>query len=65
MSSITNSMVKNSSYPPQFAMYSKGSRQQNLIIVGLRDDAYNTIFRARIIGAIDGGGRTTRLVRER
>ena len=66
VSSITNSMVKNSSYPPQFAMYSKGSRQQNLIIVGLRDDAYNTIFRARaLLAQLTAVARTTRLVRER
>ena len=65
VTSITNSMVKNSSYPPQFAMYSKGSRQQKLIIVGLRDDAYNTIFRARaLLAQLTAVARTTRLVRE-
>ena len=47
--SITNNMIRKNSYPPQFAVYSKGSRQQKLIIVGLRDDAYNTIFRARAL----------------
>ena len=47
-------------------MYSKGSRQQKLIIVGLRDDAYNTIFRARaLLAQLTVVARTIRLVRER
>ena len=66
VTSITKSMVKNCSYPPQFAMYSNGSRQQNLIIVGLRDDAYNTIFRARaLLAQLTAVARTIRLTRER
>jgi len=65
VTSLTNSMIKNNSYPPQFAMYSKGSRQQKLIIVGLRDDAYNTIFRTRaLLAQLTAVARTTRLVRE-
>ena len=66
VTSITKSMTKNCSSPLQFAMYSKGSRQQKLIIVGLRDDAYNTIFRARaLLAQLTVVARTIRLVRER
>ena len=66
VTSVTKSMVKNCSYPPQFAMYSKGSRQQKLIIVGLRNDAYNTIFRARaLLAQLTAVARTIRLIRER
>ena len=66
VTSITKSMTKNCSSPLQFAMYSKGSRQQKLIIVGLRDDAYNTIFRARaLLAQLTAVARTIRLTRER
>ena len=65
VTSITKSMVKNCSYPPQFAMYSKGSRQQSSSSSDC-DDAYNTIFRARaLLAQLTVVARTIRLVRER
>ena len=65
VTSITQSIIRKHSYPPQFAVYSKGNRQQKFIIVGLRDDAYNTIFRARaLLTQLKAVVPTTRLMRE-
>lgn len=36
-----------SPYPPQFAIFPKGTEAEKLIIVSLYDHAYNTLFRAR------------------
>ena len=65
VTTITNGMLSKNPYPPQFAMFSKGKRQEKLIIVSLREDAYNTIFRARaLLAQLTAVARTTRLVRE-
>ena len=46
-------------------MFSKGSQQERLIIVSLRDGAFNTIFRARaLLAQLTAVARTTRLIRE-
>lgn len=65
VTNITNGMWTKNPYPPQFAMFSKGSRQEKLIIVSLRDGAFNTIFRARaLLAQLTAVARTTRLIRE-
>ena len=62
---IANAMWTKNPYPPQFAMFSKGSQQEKLIIVSLRDGAFNTIFRARaLLAQLTVVARTTRLIRE-
>jgi len=62
---ITNAMWTKNPYPPQFAMFSKGSQQEKLILVSLRDGAFNTIFRARaLLAQLTVVARTTRLIRE-
>ena len=62
---ITNSMWTKNPYPPQFAMFSKGSQQEKLIIVSLRDGAFNTIFRARaLLVKLNAVARMMQLIRE-
>lgn len=65
VTNISNGMLSKNPYPPEFILFSKGNRQQKLIIVAVRDDAYNTIFRARaLLAQLTAVARTTRLVRE-
>lgn len=65
VTNITNAMLNKNAYPPQYAMFSKGKRQEKLIIVSVRDDAFNTIFRARaLLAQLTAIARTTRLIRE-
>ena len=39
-------------YPPQYAIFAKGSDAEKLIIVSLYDNAFNTLFRARALLAM-------------
>jgi hypothetical protein len=65
VTNITNAMLSKAAYPPQHAIFSKGARQEKLIIVGIRDDAYNTIFRARaLLAQLTAVLRTTRIIKE-
>ncbi len=65
VTNITNAMWTKNPYPPQFAMFSKGSQQEKLVIVSFRDGAFNTIFRARaLLAQLTAVARTTRLIRE-
>ena len=65
VTNISNSMLNKAAYPPQYAIFSKGARQEKLIIVGIRDDAYNTIFRARaLLAQLTPVARTTRIIQE-
>lgn len=36
-------------YPPQFVVFAKGSDAEKMIIVGLYDNGYNTLYRARAL----------------
>jgi hypothetical protein len=47
---ITNEQNK-SPYPPQAAIFAKGSEAEKLIIIGLEDGRIDTIYRARAIFA--------------
>src|SRR5262249_19797750 len=38
-------------YAPQFAMFAKGDEAEKLIIVGLNEGSFNTLFRARALVA--------------
>lgn len=38
-------------YEPQFAIFAKGDNAEKLIIIGLREGSFNTIFRARALVA--------------
>jgi hypothetical protein len=65
VTNITNGMIAKNAYPPPFVMFVKGNRKEKLIIVGLRDNAYNTLFRARaLLAQLTSISRTTRLFRE-
>ena len=65
VTNITNAMWTKNPYPPQFAMFSKGSQQEKLIIVSLRDGAFNTLFRARaLLAQLTAVARMMRLIRE-
>ncbi|MDE0780734.1 MAG: molybdopterin-guanine dinucleotide biosynthesis protein A [Alphaproteobacteria bacterium] len=61
---MTNGMLKNP-YPPQFAIFAKGVQAEKLIITGLADNSYNTIYRARALFAmLTAVARNTQLFRE-
>lgn len=65
VTNISNGMLSNNPYPPQFAMFVKGARKEKLIIVGLRDDSYNTIYRVRaLLAQLTAVSRTTRVFQE-
>lgn len=60
---MTNEMLKNP-YPPQFAIFAKGAQAEKLIITGLIDNSYNTIYRARALFAmLTAVARNTQLFR--
>lgn len=48
---LTSQMLKNP-YPPQFAIFAKGAQSEKLIVAGLTDNGYNTLFRARALFAM-------------
>jgi hypothetical protein len=58
-------VLNKAGYPPQYAIFSRGERQEKLIIVGIRDGAYNTIFRTRaLLAQLTAVARTTRVIQE-
>ena len=64
VTALTNQMLGNP-YPPQFAMFAKGSNAEKLIIVSLNDNTYNTIYRARALFAmLTAVARMTKLFQE-
>ena len=61
---MTNEMLKNP-YPPQFAIFAKGAEAEKLILTGLNENSYNTIYRARALFAMmTAVARNTPLFRE-
>lgn len=48
---LTGQMLQNP-YPPQFAVFAKGTEAQKLIITALTDNGYNTLYRARALFAM-------------
>jgi hypothetical protein len=51
VTALTNQMMRNP-YPPPFAIFAKGDNAEKLIIVGLFEGGYNTIYRARALLAL-------------
>jgi hypothetical protein len=65
VANIANVVLNKVGYPPQYAIFSRGVRQEKLIIVGIRDGAYNTIFRTRaLLAQLTAVARTTRVIQE-
>jgi len=59
VTAMTNQMLNNP-YPPPFAVYAKGTEAEKLIIVGLEDDRYDTLYRARaLLAQLTAVARTT------
>lgn len=51
-------------YPPRYALFAKGQDAEKLIIVGLHDDSFDTLFRARgVLAQLTAQARTTTLFR--
>jgi hypothetical protein len=52
-------------YPPDFAVFAKGEDAEKLLIVALRDDVIDTIYRARaLLAMLTSVARATPLFRE-
>jgi len=51
VTALTNQMMRNP-YPPPFAIFAKGDNAEKLIIVGLFEGGYNTVYRARALLAL-------------
>lgn len=54
-----------SPYPPQYAIFAKGSDAQKLIITALDDDVFATLYRARgVMAQMSAYARTTEFFQE-
>lgn len=54
-----------SPFPPQYAIFAKGDEAEKMIIVGLSDDRYNTIYRMRaLLAMLTSMARTTPVFRD-
>lgn len=54
-----------SPYPPQYAIFAKGSDAQKLIITALDDEVFATLYRARgVMAQMSAYARTTEFFRE-
>jgi hypothetical protein len=61
---LTAQMLQNP-YPPQFAIFAKGTESEKLIVTGLTDNGYNTLFRARALFAmLSAMARSTKFFQE-
>ena len=61
---LTNRMLQNP-YPPEFAIFAKGAEAEKLIIVAVKGDAYNTLFRMRgLLATLTAVARVTPLFQE-
>lgn len=53
-------------YPPQYAIFAKGQTAEKLIITGLNDNMFRTLYRARgVLAQMTAQARTTELFRKR
>ena len=58
---LTNRMLQNP-YPPEFAIFAKGAEAEKLIIVAVRGEAYDTLFRKRgLLATLTAVARVTPL----
>lgn len=61
---LTNRMLQNP-YPPEFAIFAKGAEAEKLIIVAVKSNSYNTLFRMRgLLATLTAVARATPLFRE-
>lgn len=59
VTAMTAQMMSNP-YPPPFAIFAKGDAVEKLIIVGLYDNSYNTLYRMRaLLAMLTAGARMT------
>lgn len=62
---VTNEMIRKNPYPPQYAIFAKGAEAEKMIIVGLRGDSYNTLYRMRgLLAILTAVARATPLFQE-
>jgi hypothetical protein len=55
----------NAGYSPRYAMFAKGDNAEKLIIVGLDDSSFSTIYRARaVMAALSSLARLTPLLKD-
>lgn len=58
---LTNRMLQNP-YPPEFAIFAKGAEAEKLIIVAVKGEAYDTLFRMRgLLATLTAVARVTPL----
>jgi len=61
---LTNQMMA-SSYPPPFALFAKGTEAEKLILTGLHEGGFNTLYRMRgLLALLTARARTTPIFRE-
>lgn len=61
---LTNQMMSNP-YPPPVAIFAKGSEAEKLIVTGLYDNGYNTLYRMRaLLALLSARARSTPIFRE-
>lgn len=61
---LTNRMLQNP-YPPEFAIFAKGAEAEKLIIVSVKADTYNTIYRMRaLLATLTSVARATPLFKD-
>ncbi len=61
---LTNRMLQNP-YPPEFAIFAKGAEAEKLIIVAVKSDTYNTLYRMRaLLATLTAVARVTPLFKE-
>lgn len=61
---LTNRMLQNP-YPPEFAIFAKGAEAEKLIIVSVKADTYNTLYRMRaLLATLTAVARVTPLFKE-
>jgi hypothetical protein len=61
---LANRMLQNP-YPPEYAIFAKGAEAEKLIIVAVKSDAYNTLFRLRaLLATLTAVARVTPLFKE-
>lgn len=64
VTALTNQMMRNP-YPPPFAIFAKGDDAEKIIIVGLYEGNYNTIYRARgLLAMLTARARMTPVFRK-
>lgn len=61
---LTSQMLRNP-YPPEFAIFAKGEEAEKLIILSVKSDVYNTLYRMRgLLATLTAVARTTAMFQE-